>query len=60
MAQRILRYAESIDREHIIAGTDCGFGTFAGYGPVVPSICWMKLKSLQKGAEIASKKLWGK
>ena len=60
VAQRILRYAESIDREHIIAGTDCGFGTFAGYGPVVPSICWMKLKSLQKGAEIASKKLWGR
>ena len=60
VAQRILRYAESVDREHIIAGTDCGFGTFAGYGPVVPSICWMKLKSLQKGAEIASKKLWGK
>ena len=60
VAQRILRYAESIDREHIIAGTDCGFGTFAGYGPVVPSICWMKLKSMQKGAEIASKKLWGK
>jgi 5-methyltetrahydropteroyltriglutamate--homocysteine methyltransferase len=58
VAQRILRYAESIDREHIIAGTDCGFGTFAGYGPVVPSICWMKLKSLQKGAEIASKTLW--
>jgi 5-methyltetrahydropteroyltriglutamate--homocysteine methyltransferase len=60
VAQRILRYAESIDRERIVAGTDCGFGTFAGFGPVVPSICWMKLKSLQKGAEIASNKLWGR
>lgn len=60
VCQRILRYAEGVGRERVIAGTDCGFGTFAGFGPVVPSICWMKLKSLRKGADLATQKLWGK
>jgi 5-methyltetrahydropteroyltriglutamate--homocysteine methyltransferase len=60
VAQRILRYAESLGRERVIAGTDCGFGTFAGFGPVHPSICWMKLKSLAEGARLASAKLWGR
>ncbi len=58
VAQRILRYANLLGRERVIAGTDCGFGTFAGFGPVHPSICWLKLKSLSEGAAIASKKLW--
>jgi len=60
VAQRILRYASLLGRERVIAGTDCGFGTFAGFGPVHPSICWLKMKSMSEGAEIASKKLWGK
>ena len=60
VCQRILRYAESLGRDRVIAGTDCGFGTFAGFGPVHPSICWMKLKSLAEGARLASAKLWGK
>ena len=60
VAQRIVRYAEVIGRERILAGSDCGFGTFAGFGPVHPSVGWMKLKSLAEGAAIASKKLWGK
>jgi 5-methyltetrahydropteroyltriglutamate--homocysteine methyltransferase len=59
VAQRILRYASLLGRERVIAGTDCGFGTFAGFGPVHPSICWLKMKSMAEGAEIASKKLWG-
>ena len=58
VAQRLVRYAEGVGRERVIAGTDCGFGTFAGFGPVHPSICWLKLQALTKGAEIASKKLW--
>jgi 5-methyltetrahydropteroyltriglutamate--homocysteine methyltransferase len=58
VAQRILRYASLLGRERVIAGTDCGFGTFAGFGPVHPSICWLKMKSMAEGAEIASKKLW--
>jgi 5-methyltetrahydropteroyltriglutamate--homocysteine methyltransferase len=60
VAQRILRYAEVIGRERVIAGTDCGFGTFAGFGPVYPAFAWMKFCSLAEGAKIASKKLWGR
>jgi 5-methyltetrahydropteroyltriglutamate--homocysteine methyltransferase len=59
VSQRLVRYAEALGRERVIAGTDCGFGTFAGFGPVVPSICWMKLKSLRQGAELATARLWG-
>ncbi len=48
------------DRERVIASTDCGFGTFAGREWVVPSVVWPKLKSLRQGADLASKRLWGK
>ena len=60
VSQRILRYAALLGRERVIAGTDCGFGTFAGFGPVHPDIAWMKLKALSEGAALASKKLWGR
>ena len=60
VADRILRYANVVGRERVIAGTDCGFGTFAGFGPIYPPFCWMKLKSLAEGARIATKKLWGR
>ena len=59
VAQRLVRYAEVVGRERVIAGTDCGFGTFAGFGPVHPSVCWLKMRSLVQGAAMASKKLWG-
>jgi len=59
IAQRILRYAGSLGRERVMAGTDCGFGHFAGFGAVHPQICWAKMQSLTEGAQIASKKLWG-
>jgi 5-methyltetrahydropteroyltriglutamate--homocysteine methyltransferase len=58
VAERIERYANIIGRERVIAGTDCGFSTFAGFGVVDPSIVWAKLKTLAEGAELASKKLW--
>jgi 5-methyltetrahydropteroyltriglutamate--homocysteine methyltransferase len=60
VAQRIVRYAEIVGRERLIAGTDCGFGTFAGFGAVYPDITWLKLKSLADGARIASQRLWGR
>ncbi len=60
VAQRIIRYARLVGRERVIAGTDCGFGTFAGFGPVHPDICWLKLKSLREGADLASDELWGR
>jgi 5-methyltetrahydropteroyltriglutamate--homocysteine methyltransferase len=60
VAERLEHYADVVGRERVLAGTDCGFGTFAGFGPVDPDIVWMKLRSLVEGAEIASKKLWGR
>jgi 5-methyltetrahydropteroyltriglutamate--homocysteine methyltransferase len=58
VAQRIARYANGVGRERVIAGTDCGMGTFAGFGPVHPEIAWAKLRSLSVGAELASSRLW--
>jgi 5-methyltetrahydropteroyltriglutamate--homocysteine methyltransferase len=58
VAQRLIRYANILRRERVIAGTDCGFGTFAGFGAVYPAFCWMKMRSLAEGARLASKKLW--
>ncbi len=58
VAERIERYANLIGRERVIAGTDCGFSTFAGFGVVDPSIVWAKLKTLAEGAALASDRLW--
>jgi len=58
VAERIERYADIVGRERVIAGTDCGFSTFAGFGVVDPTIVWAKLKTLSEGAEIASRNLW--
>jgi 5-methyltetrahydropteroyltriglutamate--homocysteine methyltransferase len=59
VAQRIVRYAEVVGRENVLAGTDCGFGTFVRAEPAIDSrIVWAKLKSLVEGAAIASKQLW--
>ena len=58
IAQRICRYAEIVGRERVIAGTDCGFGTFAGYGKMDPEISYKKLGALVAGAALASKRLW--
>lgn len=58
VAERLARFAGIIGRERVIAGTDCGFSTFAGFGAVDPEIVWAKLKTLVDGAELASSKLW--
>ncbi len=58
VAERIERFAEVVGRERVVAGTDCGFGTFAGFGPVEPDIAYLKLRSLVEGAQIASSRLW--
>ncbi|MGH7053399.1 MAG: cobalamin-independent methionine synthase II family protein [Stellaceae bacterium] len=60
VAERICRFADIIGRERVIAGTDCGFGTFAGYGKLDPDISFKKLAALSEGAAIASKRLWGR
>lgn len=58
IAERIERYAAIVGRERVLAGTDCGFGTFAGFGRVHPDIAYAKLASLAEGARIASAHLW--
>ena len=58
IAQRIVRFGNVCGRENVIAGSDCGFGTFAALSLVYPSIAWAKLKVLAEGAAIASQKLW--
>ena len=58
VAQRLLRFADVVGRERVIAGADCGFASFAGSNEVHPSIVWAKFKSLVEGARIASRQLW--
>jgi 5-methyltetrahydropteroyltriglutamate--homocysteine methyltransferase len=60
VAQRIGRYASAVGRENVIAGTDCGFGTFADNDAIDPRIAWAKLGTLAEGARRASAELWGK
>jgi len=57
VAQRIERFAGIVGPERVIAGSDCGFGTFAGYGSVDPEIAYAKLASLARGAELASSRV---
>ena len=59
VAERICRFADIVGRERVIAGTDCGFSTFAGFGAVDENIVYAKLGALVEGASIASDKLWG-
>jgi len=58
VAQRLVRFAHVVGRENVIAGTDCGFDTFAGASAVAPSVAWAKLQSLAEGARLASQELW--
>jgi 5-methyltetrahydropteroyltriglutamate--homocysteine methyltransferase len=58
VAERLERVAGIVGRERMMAGSDCGFGTFAGFGAVHPSITFEKLKSMTEGARIASERLW--
>jgi 5-methyltetrahydropteroyltriglutamate--homocysteine methyltransferase len=56
VAQRILRFTDIVGPERVLAGTDCGFGTWAGFGAIDPDICWAKLRSLAEGAQIAGER----
>ena len=59
VCDRLVRYAGVVGKENMIAGVDCGFGTFAGRLQVDSKIVWMKLASLVEGARMASEQLWG-
>ena len=56
VAQRLARYVEAVGPDRVMAGTDCGFSTFAGFGVVDPDIVWAKFASLAEGAALASKR----
>lgn len=56
VAQRLGNYIKAVGMDRVIAGTDCGFSTFAGYGVVDPGITWEKLRSLRTGADLAAKR----
>ncbi|MEM1065582.1 MAG: cobalamin-independent methionine synthase II family protein [Pseudomonadota bacterium] len=57
VAERIVRFAGIVGAERVIAGSDCGFGTFAGFGAVDPEIAYAKLGALAEGAALASERL---
>jgi 5-methyltetrahydropteroyltriglutamate--homocysteine methyltransferase len=56
VAERLVRYANLVGRENVLAGTDCGLGTRVGH----PSICWAKFEAMAEGARRATKTLWGR
>ena len=58
VAERLARIARLVGRERVIAGTDCGFGTFLGFSLVVRRIAYAKLAALAEGARLASRRLW--
>jgi 5-methyltetrahydropteroyltriglutamate--homocysteine methyltransferase len=60
IAERIVRFASVVGRENIIAGADCGFGTFAGSQEIHESVVWAKFSAMTEGARIASERLWKK
>ena len=59
IAQRISHYANLVGRENVVAGSDCGFGTWVGQAAVDPAVVWEKLKAMSEGARIASARFWG-
>jgi 5-methyltetrahydropteroyltriglutamate--homocysteine methyltransferase len=57
IAQRIERFAGFVGKERVVASSDCGFGTFAGYGKIDPAVAWKKLAALRAGADIADRRI---
>jgi 5-methyltetrahydropteroyltriglutamate--homocysteine methyltransferase len=58
VADRLVRLANIVGRERVVAGTDCGFDTFIRFSLVDPEVAWLKLQSVAEGAELASRELW--
>jgi 5-methyltetrahydropteroyltriglutamate--homocysteine methyltransferase len=59
IGQRIARYANLVGRDNVIAGSDCGFGTWVGQAAVDPDVVWAKLAAMAQGAGLATKQFWG-
>jgi 5-methyltetrahydropteroyltriglutamate--homocysteine methyltransferase len=58
VAQRIARYANLVGRDNVVAGSDCGFGTWVGQAAVDPDVVWAKLSAMAEGARLATKQFW--
>jgi 5-methyltetrahydropteroyltriglutamate--homocysteine methyltransferase len=58
IAQRIARYANLVGREHVIAGSDCGYGTWVGQAAVDPDVVWAKFAAMAEGARLATRMFW--
>ena len=58
VAQRIARYADLVGRENVVAGSDCGYGTWVGQAAVAPDVVWAKFAAMAEGARIASVRFW--
>jgi 5-methyltetrahydropteroyltriglutamate--homocysteine methyltransferase len=58
IAQRLSRYARLVGRENVMAGSDCGYGTWVGQAAVDPGVVFAKLAAMAEGARIASKEFW--
>ena len=58
IANRISNYAKLVGRQNVIAGSDCGYGTWVGQAAVDPDLVWAKFRALAEGARIASKRFW--
>ena len=58
VAERIVRFAKLVGRENVIAGSDCGYGTWVGQAAVDPDVVWAKMAAMAEGARIATKQFW--
>jgi 5-methyltetrahydropteroyltriglutamate--homocysteine methyltransferase len=58
ISQRIGRYAKLVGRENVMAGSDCGYGTWVGQAAVDPGVVWAKMASMAEGARLASAEFW--
>ena len=58
VAQRIGRYAKLVGRENVIAGSDCGYGTWVGQAAVDPDVVWAKMAAMAEGARLATREVW--
>jgi 5-methyltetrahydropteroyltriglutamate--homocysteine methyltransferase len=59
VAQRLGFFVDIVGADRVMAGTDCGFGTWAGFGPIDPTICWAKMEAMAEGARLATERARG-
>jgi 5-methyltetrahydropteroyltriglutamate--homocysteine methyltransferase len=58
IAQRLGHFIDLVGPDRVMAGTDCGFGTWAGFGPIDPTICWAKFEAMAEGARLAAQRAY--